>query len=54
MKLYYFCIKSHCEAPDCEMEFDAENKQDAIDTVYDAIKGTMSKNMIKKYLHEEE
>ena len=30
MKLYQLCIKSHCEAPDYEEEYEAENFEDAL------------------------
>jgi hypothetical protein len=33
MKNYYFYLKSHCPAPDLEMDLEARDKNEAVDIV---------------------
>ncbi len=39
MNTYLIIIKSHCEAPDYEKEFEAKNIKEATDRVYRDLKG---------------
>jgi len=50
---YYFYAKSHCEAPDCEMEFEADTDEEAVNIAYDGLKDTMNKSMIRKNMRKE-
>ena len=37
MKSYHCYIKSHCEAPDYDVEFEAKNKKEAVKMILDDI-----------------
>ena len=51
MKTYELCIKSHCEAPDFEVEVEANNVEEAVDKLiekYQWLKGWDRQTLINK------
>ena len=53
MKHYEINIKSHCEAPDLELEFDAENMDEAVEKVQNTLIDWSKEDLIK-YINETE
>ena len=53
MKKQYWCyIKSHCEAPDFDYEFEAKNDKEAIDSIEAQWQGETERSYIKENIVE--
>lgn len=51
MALYGVYIKSHCAFPDYETKFEAKNKKEAVENLYNALHGEIPKDYLEEHIY---